>query len=93
MIPIEWIKLAATDSGILTRLPNTMHVPAGCTVYQALEHMGWPQERIEAALFAHSVAVFGLYAKADTILHPHDRLELLDVLHLDPKERRRKRAK
>ena len=38
------------------------------------------------------LAVFGVAAGADTLLHEGDRVELLRVLQVDPKQARRVRA-
>ena len=88
MMPIEWIELLPDDLGMLMHPPNQAEVPHDSTVAQALTHLGWAPSRIASALQTRSVAVFGLYAKADTLLQAYDRLEFLAPLPLDPKERR-----
>ena len=53
----------------------------------ALDAAGWTLDAEFTAL-----AVFGVAAAADTILHEGDRVELLRALQADPKQARRLRA-
>jgi len=56
-------------------------------VGDALDAAGW---RLEAEFVA--LAVFGIAASAETMLHPGDRIELLRPLQCDPMQARRLRA-
>ena len=93
MIRIQWIELKSSDGGVLTRKPETLEVPSGCTVQQALTSLGQNPARIAELLGKRAVAVFGMYANENTELFEGDRLEILDELQFDPMESRRRRAR
>nr|WP_306815328.1 RnfH family protein [Limnobacter parvus] len=76
----------------MTDPPKLLEIPVGSTVVQALKAIGVADERICQLLEQRAVAVFGLYATENTVLHPDDRLEILDELNFDPMESRRRRA-
>lgn len=57
------------------------------TVAEALQEAGWSLDAEFTGL-----AVFGVAAGADTLLHEGDRVELLRALQMDPKQARRLRA-
>ena len=59
----------------------------GATVADALQAAGWALDAEFCGL-----AVFGVAASADTLLHEGDRVELLRALQVDPKQARRLRA-
>ena len=59
----------------------------GGTVAEALQAAGWA---LDAEFIG--LAVFGVAASADTLLHDGDRVELLRALQVDPKQARRLRA-
>ena len=59
----------------------------GGTVAEALQAAGWA---LDAEFIG--LAVFGVAASADTLLHEGDRVELLRALQVDPKQARRLRA-
>jgi len=63
----------------------TLELPEGATVREALQAAGLRQ----AAAFG----IFGRRADADTPLADGDRVEIYRPLVLDPKERRRERAR
>lgn len=86
-----WIELTESDQGVLARAPQPLQVPEGASIVQALELMGLTAGQIQTRLKERSVAVFGQYALAATVLHPGDRIELLDALHFDPMHSRRRR--
>ena len=67
-------------------LAQTLDLPDGATVAEALAACGLPQEGVQG------YAVFGETADAATKLRNGDRLELLSPLRIDPKEARRRRA-
>lgn len=92
MITIEWIELRPEDPGLLERGPERVQVPEMCTVPGALTILGYSQAQTQTLLDQKAVAVFGLYATEQTVLHENDRLEILDGLNFDPMESRRRRA-
>ena len=92
MINIEWIELRPEDPGLLNHLPKRFQVADACIVPRALLQLGYSQDQIQTMLEQKAVAVFGLYATEETVLHECDRLEILDGLNFDPMESRRRRA-
>lgn len=90
-IKLSWIELTSQDTGILQRMPTHFTLPEGSTVGHALDALNFGQVK-EQLLKSRSVAVFGQYALAETLLHEGDRIEILDALRFDPKESRRRRA-
>ena len=86
MICIQWLELGPSDGGILTRSPAQIEIPEGSTVAIALKAIGLAEEKIALLLQQRAVAVFGLYANTNTVLHNGDRLEILDELNFDPME-------
>ena len=63
-------------------------LPMMACVGDALDAAGWQLDHEHVGL-----AIFGQAAKACTILHDGDRIELLRALQLDPKQARRARAR
>ncbi|MDP2380311.1 MAG: RnfH family protein [Pseudohongiella sp.] len=92
MIHIQWLALKPSDGGVLTKAPATLELPAGSTAAQALKAIGLNDSQITALLNQRAVAVYGLYATENTVLHDGDRLEILDEQKFDPMESRRRRA-
>lgn len=64
-----------------------LDLPDGARVGQAVAAAG-----IQGEEQATGVAVFGVLASQDTVLHDGDRVELLRPLLMDPKDARRHRA-
>jgi len=64
----------------------TVQLPAGASVRDALRASGIAAE-------ASAVGVFGKRVRPDTPLADGDRVEIYRPLWLDPKERRRQRAR
>ena len=62
-------------------------LPEGSDVRAALDASGWALDAGFTGL-----AVFGVAAAGNTLLHDGDRVELLRPLQLDPKQARRLRA-
>lgn len=93
-IAVSCIILGSGDGGCLLREPSGLSLQAGVTVAQALEQFTGLGEADVAGLFsARRVAVFGVTAQAGDVLHEGDRIEVLDDLHFDPMESRRRRAR
>ena len=92
MIHIQWLELKPRDAGALTALPEVLQLPTQSSVGQALLAIGLDPVRIQNLLEQRAVAVYGLYATENTILHDGDRLEILDGLKFDPMDSRRRRA-
>lgn len=68
-----------------------LSLPAGATVADALRASRLVRALPAAQLDALVLARWGKPVAADAPLHPHDRLELLRGLLVDPKEARRLR--
>jgi putative ubiquitin-RnfH superfamily antitoxin RatB of RatAB toxin-antitoxin module len=66
-------------------------LPLGATVAQALEAAGFTGERL-AAEGIDGLALHGVRATPESVLHDGDRIELLRPLLADPKDARRRRA-
>ena len=67
---------------------RTLEIGEGATIATALQATGWSLDAEFTGL-----AVFGVAAGTDTVLHDNDRVELLRALLVDPKQARRLRAK
>ena len=91
MITIEWIELKSTDGGVLTRSVETLELPSDSLVSVAMMRLGYSTQQLEALFLKRAVAIFGVYATAQTVLHAGDRLEILDTLNFNPMESRRRR--
>lgn len=92
MIHIQWLELKPSDGGVLTHATTALELPVASTVAHALVAIGLNDSQISALLNQRAVAVYGLYATENTVLHEGDRLEILDDLKFDPMESRRRRA-
>lgn len=92
MIQIQWLELKPEDGGVLMQAPHILTLPEGSTASAALRTIGWPEQRIVTLLERRAVAIYGMYATENTVLHEGDRLEILDELNFDPMESRRRRA-
>jgi putative ubiquitin-RnfH superfamily antitoxin RatB of RatAB toxin-antitoxin module len=92
VIHVQWLELKPQDAGILTEPAKFLQLPANTTVGQALHAIGLDPVRIHNLLDQRAVAVYGLYATDNTVLHDGDRLEILDGLKFDPMDSRRRRA-
>ena len=68
-----------------------VEVPIGATLAHALEAAGFTPESL-AARGIDGLALHGVRAQVDTVLHDGDRIELLRPLVADPKDARRRRA-
>ena len=76
----------------LTQDITRLRVPAGTTVAEAIERSAIVTRHPEAAVNLRHVVILGRLAQPDTVLHDHDRIEILRPLAIDPKAARRLRA-
>ena len=70
-----------------------LSLPAGTTAQQAVELSGIIGIFPEIDLSQNKLGIYGKLVKSGTILRHLDRVEIYRPLIVDPKERRRKRAK
>jgi uncharacterized protein len=70
----------------------SIQVRAGSTVRDALVLAALEVSMPDADWDEKRLAIFGVAAHMETLLHDGDRIELLRPLQIDPKEARRKRA-
>lgn len=92
MLSVFLISLHSQDGGVLDRLPASHRLAAPCTVGDFLLQIGLDSADVDALWAAKAVAVFGVTARPDTVLHDGDRVEILDALRFNPMESRRRRA-
>lgn len=69
-------------------LLRELELPEGCTVAEAVE-----EAALDTGTDTVAVAVHGVLARPQQLLHDGDRVELLRPLLADPKENRRRRAR
>lgn len=72
---------------------KTLEVPSGCTVQQAIILSGIMDQFPEINLTKNKLGIFNRLAQPDTLLQPHDRIEIYRSLVIEPKDARRIRAK
>jgi putative ubiquitin-RnfH superfamily antitoxin RatB of RatAB toxin-antitoxin module len=76
---------------------ETLSVPAGATIAQALAasglHARFPALAATLEAGDTKVGIFGKVKPLDTMLRDGDRIEIYRPLQADPKESRRRRAK
>ena len=87
-IEIEVI-YALSDNQIIRQLS----LPIGTTARQAVELSGIIGIFPEIDLSKNKLGIFGKLVGADAVLRNRDRVEIYRPLIVDPKERRRRRAK
>ncbi len=85
------------DIEIVYALPRrqelqSLRVPVGATVRQALDVSGLLRRYPEIDLAKNKVGIFGKLTRLDAPLGNHDRIEVYRPLLADPKEARRRRA-
>ena len=72
----------------------TVQVPVGATALEAVEASGILQQCAEIDLTGpNKLGIFGRLASAETVLRAGDRIEIYRPLKIDPKSRRRARAR
>jgi uncharacterized protein len=87
-IEIE-VVYALPDNQVMKQLS----LPLGTTAQQAVVLSGITCLFPEIDLTQNKLGIFGKLVKPDTVLHHRDRVEIYRPLTVDPKERRRRRAK
>lgn len=70
-----------------------VQLPRGSTLAQAVVQSGLLAQYPELSLERTAVGIFGRQCAADTVLEDGDRVELYRPLQVDPKARRRRRAR
>jgi uncharacterized protein len=88
IIEVE-VVYALPDNQIIRQLS----LPAGITAQQAVELSGILNIFPEIDLSQNKLGIYGKLVKPGTILRHRDRVEIYRPLPVDPKERRRRRAK
>lgn len=73
------------------QVSETLRVPAGATVGQALDQSGILLRYPEAASSSVAIGIFGRRAVTMQVLHEFDRVEIYQPLRVDPKQARRAR--
>lgn len=87
MVNVEIVYIAADQATIQLKLA----LQAGATVADALKESGIFETHPEMQTLP--IGIFTKRVAMDTVLKPGDRLEIYRHLSLDPKEKRRQRAK
>ena len=72
---------------------QTLRVPAGATIAQAIEQSDLVLRYPEISPDSAMVGIFGRRAEASSVLHEFDRIEIYRPLIADPKQSRRARAR
>ena len=89
---VSFITLLEEDGGILERLPLEFDVEEGLSVCSFLLQRGLERNDIETLIEEKAVCVFGVTSGLNDVLCEGDRVEVLDRLHFNPMESRRRRA-
>ena len=72
---------------------QTLRVPAGATIAQAIEQSDLVVRYPEISPASAAVGIFGRRADTSAVLHEFDRIEIYRPLIADPKQSRRARAR
>lgn len=75
------------------QIVRELDVVAGATVASAVEQSGLLAEFPEISLKTTPVGIYGRVVATDTVLRASDRVEIYRLLHVEPKEARRKRLR
>lgn len=68
-------------------------VPVGTSLAQAIQLSGIHQLYPKIDCAGLKTGIFGKIVSADTVLQPHDRIEIYRPLAIDPKEKRRLKSR
>lgn len=72
---------------------QTLRVPAGADVAQAIRQSGMLERHPEIAAASTALGIFGKRVESNTVLRDYDRIEIYRRLIADPKQSRRARAR
>ena len=88
MIEIELVYALAREQST-----QTLRVPAGTRIGEAIERSGVLLRHPELATGALKIGIFGRRMAPTALLHEDDRIEIYRPLIADPKQARRMRAR
>lgn len=89
--PAETFAVQVCYASDAVQFLRALQVPAGTTIDQALALCGIAVEVPAVDLAAMQTGIYGKKKPRDTLLRPHDRVELYRPLIADPKNARRRR--
>jgi putative ubiquitin-RnfH superfamily antitoxin RatB of RatAB toxin-antitoxin module len=89
---VSFITLLEDDGGLLERDPLVFEVETGHTLCDFLLQRGLGRNEIETLIAEKAICIFGVSSGLNDTLQDGDRVELLDRLHFNPMESRRRRA-
>ena len=84
------MKIEIVDAGVSRPEAQTLTLPEGTSVSEALVRFGWTEPEEEKGDWGFGV--FGREVSADYVLQEGDRLEICPPLEMSPQEARRRRA-
>jgi putative ubiquitin-RnfH superfamily antitoxin RatB of RatAB toxin-antitoxin module len=87
MVDIELVYVPLNQKAIYLSLS----LPVGATVDDAIKQSGWLQTHPE--IINYSIGIFGTPVPLTRALKARDRIEIYRPLLIDPKEKRRERAR
>lgn len=87
MVDFELVYIPPNQQALHLRLT----LPEGTTVADALNHSGWLHSHPE--IINYPVGIFGTQVPLTRLLKSRDRIEIYRPLLIDPKEKRRQRAR
>ena len=84
------MKIEVVDASVPRPEAQTLTLPEGTCVSEALVRFGWTEPEEEEGEWGFGV--FGREVSADHVLQEGDRLEICPPLEMSPQEARRRRA-
>lgn len=84
------MKVEVVEAGVPRPVAQTLTLPEGTRVSEALARYGWKAPKEEKG--AWGFGVLGREVSAEYVLQEGDRLELCPPLEMSPQEARRRRA-
>ncbi len=90
--PVHMIDVQVCYAGPPSQFLQTLSVPVGTTLQQAILQSGVQCHAAEMDLTVCKVGIYGKIKPLETILRERDRIEIYRPLTADPKDARRKRA-
>jgi len=84
------MKIEVVDASVSRPEAQTLTLPEGTSVSEALASFGWTEPEEEKGEWGFGV--FGREVSADYVLQEGDRLEICPPLEMSPQEARRRRA-